>query len=65
MLPWLWGWPVNAFNLYRARRYLTTYANLDRPWAVLEAHGMNVNVIRTALLGSAYIAVATSRSAAA
>lgn len=58
-LPWLWGWPVNAFNLYRARRYLTTYANLDRPWAVLEGHGAKVAVIRTALWGSAYIAVST------
>lgn len=64
-LPWLWGWPVNAFNLYRARRYLTTYANLDRPWAVLQGLGMNVSVIRTALWGSAYIAVATFPSAAA
>lgn len=58
-LPWLWGWPVNAFNLFRARRYLTTYANLDRPWAVLEQRGAKVVVIRTALWGSAYVAVAT------
>lgn len=56
--PWLWGWPVNAFNLYRARRYLTTYANLDRPWAVLEKRGVEVNVVSTALWGSAYVAVA-------
>ena len=64
-VPWLWGWPVNAFNLYRARRYLTTYANLDRPWAVLEKRGAKVVVIRTALWGSAYIAVATFPSAPA
>lgn len=58
-LPWLWGWPVNAFNLYRARRYLTTFANLDRPWAMLERKGAKVVVLRTALWGSAYIAIAT------
>ncbi len=58
-LPWLWGWPVNTFNLYRARRYLTTYANLGRPWAALEARGANVEIIRTSLWGSAYIATAT------
>lgn len=56
--PWWWGWPVNAFNLYRARRYLTTYANLDRPWAALEAHGVEVKVVATAFWGSAYVAVA-------
>lgn len=58
-LPWLWGWPVNAFNLYRARRYLTTYANLNRPWRLLEAWGGQVQLLHTALWGSAYIALVT------
>lgn len=58
-LPWLWGWPVNVFNLYRARRYLTTYTNIGRPWAVLEARGAKIEIIQTALWGSAYIATAT------
>lgn len=58
-LPWLWGWPVNVFNLYRARRYLTTYANLSRPWAALEAGGARIEIIQTSLWGSAYIATAT------
>ncbi len=56
-LPWLWGWPVNAFNMYRARHYLTTYANLDRPWRLLEARGGQVRLLHTALCGSAYIAL--------
>lgn len=56
-LPWLWGWPINAFNLFRARRYLTTYANLDRPWAALEERGAEVKIVSTALWGSAYVAV--------
>ncbi|MFZ2649667.1 MAG: methyltransferase domain-containing protein [Burkholderiaceae bacterium] len=58
-LPWSWGWAVNLFNMYRARRYLTTYKNLDRPWRLLEARGAAVRVVHTALWGSAYIAVGT------
>lgn len=58
-LPWPWGWPVNIFNLYRARRYLTTYANLDRPWRLLTVRGASLRVVRTALWGSAYVVVGT------
>jgi ubiquinone/menaquinone biosynthesis C-methylase UbiE len=58
-LPWLWGWPANVFNLFRARRYLTTYANLSRPWGALEARGAEIQIVQTSLWGSAYIAVAT------
>jgi ubiquinone/menaquinone biosynthesis C-methylase UbiE len=60
-LPWLWGWPVNAFNLYRARRYLTTYSNLDRPWQGLSQRGLDVRVVATGLMGSAYLATTTTR----
>lgn len=54
-LPWLWGWPVNLFNMYRARHYMTTYSNLDRPYRLLEQHGAHFSDIGTALWGSAYI----------
>lgn len=56
-LPWLWGWPVNLFNLYRARRYLTTYVNMDKPWRLLEQRGAQLRLVRTALWGSAYLVV--------
>lgn len=56
-LPWWWGWPTNFFNLYRARRYLTTYANMDRPWRLLEQRGAQLRLVRTALFGSAYLVV--------
>lgn len=56
-LPWLWGWPVNAVNLYRARRYLSTYANMDCPWRELARRGASVRKVHSALWGSAYIAV--------
>ena len=55
-LPWLWGWPVNLFNMYRARNYMTTYSNLDRPYRLLEQRGAKFSIICTALWGSAYIA---------
>lgn len=56
-LPWLWGWPVNLFNMYRARHYMTTFRNLDRPYRLLEQRGARISVVDTALWGSAYIAV--------
>jgi ubiquinone/menaquinone biosynthesis C-methylase UbiE len=56
-LPWWWGAPVNVVNLYRARRYMTTWADLDRPWRGLEARGARIRVLRRALWGTAYVAV--------
>jgi ubiquinone/menaquinone biosynthesis C-methylase UbiE len=55
-LPWLWGWPINVFNLYRARQYLTTYSGMDKPWRKISAQGARLRVTHTALIGSAYIA---------
>jgi ubiquinone/menaquinone biosynthesis C-methylase UbiE len=59
-LPWLWGWPVNVFNMVRARRYMTTYRNLRKPWRLLEEHDASLCVVHSALWGSAYIAVGTA-----
>ncbi len=56
-VPWLWGWPVNLVNLYRARHYLTTYRNLGRPWQGLADRGASLRVVHSALCGTAYIAV--------
>lgn len=56
-LPWAWGWPVNAVNLFRARHYMTTWANLDRPWRGLEARGARLRLVHRALWGTAYVAV--------
>lgn len=58
-VPWLWGWPVNIFNMYRARRYMTTYINLDRPWRLLEQRGANLQLVHIALWGSAYVVTGT------
>jgi ubiquinone/menaquinone biosynthesis C-methylase UbiE len=56
-LPWLWGWPVNAFNLARAHRCLTTFAHLDCPWRLLAGRGVTLRQECSTLWGSAYIAV--------
>jgi ubiquinone/menaquinone biosynthesis C-methylase UbiE len=56
-LPWWWGAPVNLVNLYRARRYMTTWAGLDRPWRGLEERGARIRVVHRALWGTAYVAV--------
>ena len=58
-LPWPWGWPVNLFNLYRARRCTTTYANMRRPWRLLEERGATLREAHTALWDSACIATGT------
>ena len=58
-LPWLWGWPVNIFNLYRARHYLTTYRDMRQPWRLLAERGATLRVVHSALCGSAYIASGT------
>lgn len=58
-LPWFWGWPVNLFNMYRARHYMTTYINLDRPYRRLEQQGAKFQAETTALWGSAYITAGT------
>ncbi len=63
-LPWLWGWPVNVFNMVRARRYMTTYRNLRKPWRLLEERDASLRVVHSALWGSAYIAVGTAATSA-
>ncbi len=60
-LPWGWGWPINAINLWRARPYMTTFANLDAPWRGLVARGASLRVVERTLWGTAYVAHGTLR----
>jgi len=54
-----WGLvPVNLWVLWRARRYLTTYANLREPWRHLSPHVPELRV-ESRLLDTAYLAVGT------
>jgi hypothetical protein len=53
-VPWWWGAPVNLFNAYRARRYMTTFRGLRRPWRGLEAWCPDLVVDRRYLCGSIF-----------
>jgi ubiquinone/menaquinone biosynthesis C-methylase UbiE len=58
-LPWWWGWPVNLFVMWRARRYLTTFHGLAAPWARLEAVSREFKLVGCWHAGTSYIAVGT------
>ena len=57
--PWLWGWPVNVFHLFRARRYVTTFSSMDRPWRMLARRGALLRVVNTTFWSGAYIVAGT------
>jgi demethylmenaquinone methyltransferase/2-methoxy-6-polyprenyl-1,4-benzoquinol methylase len=58
-LPWLWGWPVNLFVMWRARRYLTTFHGLAAPWALLEAASREFRLVGCWHAGTSYLATGT------
>jgi ubiquinone/menaquinone biosynthesis C-methylase UbiE len=58
-LPWWWGWPVNLFVMWRARRYLTTYRGLAAPWARLAAVSRGFTLVGTWHAGTSYLALGT------
>ena len=58
-LPWWWGWPVNLFVMWRARRYLTTFHGLAAPWARLEAVSREFKLVGTWHAGTSYLAIGT------
>jgi ubiquinone/menaquinone biosynthesis C-methylase UbiE len=58
-LPWGWGWPVNLFTMWRARRYLTTYHGLAAPWARLEAVSREFALVGAWHAGTSYLALGT------
>jgi ubiquinone/menaquinone biosynthesis C-methylase UbiE len=58
-LPWWWGWPINLFVMWRARRYLTTYRGLAAPWARLAAVSRGFTLVDTWHAGTSYLALGT------
>jgi ubiquinone/menaquinone biosynthesis C-methylase UbiE len=58
-LPWWWGWPVNLFVMWRARRYLTTYHGLAAPWVRLEAVSREFVLVGAWHAGTSYLALGT------
>jgi demethylmenaquinone methyltransferase/2-methoxy-6-polyprenyl-1,4-benzoquinol methylase len=50
-----WVFPVNAYTWYVARKYVTTFAGLGRPWTLLAEHVPDLR-IDTFLFGATYVA---------
>lgn len=55
--PWWWGWPVNLFVMWRARRYLTTFHGLQDPCALLRPHCESLELKGAWHAGTSYLAV--------
>lgn len=57
-----WGLPVNAWMLWRARHYLTTWRGLRAPWAPLLDWCPDLCLVEHYHWGTGYLAVGTVRS---
>ena len=62
-LPWWWGWPVNLFIMWRARRYLTTFHGLRDPCALLRPHCETLELKGAWHAGTSYLATGRLRVA--
>ena len=62
-VPWWWGWPVNFFVMWRARRYLTTFHGLRDPCALLRPYCEMLEVKGAWHAGTSYLAVGRFRTA--
>ncbi len=58
-LPWSWGALLNAWTALRARRYLTTYHGLERPWRHLEHYCPDFRPIARSFVGTGYLGIGT------
>jgi SAM-dependent methyltransferase len=60
LLPW-WGLPVDAWVMWRARCYLSTWHGLRRPWAPLLDYCPDLQIVRRFHVGTGYLAKGTHR----
>lgn len=58
--PPAWLFPLRWVRLWKARRYLTTYRGLERPWAPLEPYVEGMDV-RPVMFNTNYVARARAR----
>lgn len=56
-----WGAPVNAWALWRARHYLTTWRGLQAPWRPLLESCPDLHLVARFHAGTGYLAVGTVR----
>jgi len=57
LLPWWYATPVNVWNCWTVRKYLTTYRGLRQPWQPLRRYCSDFAIIRTFHAGSSYAAL--------
>jgi len=57
LLPWWWGFALNAFTLARAYPYFTSFRGLREPWALLERDCPGLRPSRHFHVGTSYLAV--------
>ena len=57
LLPWTWGFALNAFTLARAHAYFTSFRGLRKPWSQLEKDCPGLKPSRHFHLGTSYLAV--------
>jgi len=62
--PEWWAAPLNLWTAWRARRYLTTYRGLLRPWRHLERYCPDFRPVANNFLGSGYVGAGTFTGAA-
>ena len=60
LLPW-WGAPANAWAIWGARNYVTTWHGLRKPWAPLARWCTDLRVVEHYHFGTAYLAAGTLR----
>lgn len=53
-LPWWWATPINLFTAFRARKYLTTFRGLRKPWSALLPFTSELQMRQTYLGGTCY-----------
>lgn len=56
-LPWWYAAPANLWCAWRARRYLSTFRGLRRPWSALSEHCSSFSLVRTFHAGTSFVAV--------
>lgn len=62
LLPW-WGVVANAWVLWRARHYLTTWRGLRSPWSPISKWCLDLQVVGRTHLGTGYLAAGTVNGA--
>lgn len=64
-LPWWRAAPLNLWTALRARRYLTTWHGLGRPWRHLERYCGDFTMVATNFAGTAYLGIGSFQPGAA